>query len=85
MPTDQVHLIQKYIGSEGDVPRLSKMNGTAWKKAKAKAKASVENIAKDLINLYAERKMVKVLHLLQIRHGKKNLKMLFLMKKLLTN
>lgn len=54
-------------------------------KAKAKAKASVENIAKDLINLYAERKMVKVLHLLQIRHGKKNLKMLFLMKKLLTN
>lgn len=56
VPTDQVHLIQKYIGSEGDVPRLSKMNGTAWKKAKAKAKASVENIAKDLINLYAERK-----------------------------
>lgn len=55
VPTDQVHLIQKYIGSEGDVPRLSKMNGTAWKKAKAKAKASVENIAKDLINLYAER------------------------------
>ncbi len=56
VPTDQVHLIQKYIGSEGEVPRLSKMNGTAWKKAKAKAKASVENIAKDLINLYAERK-----------------------------
>ena len=56
VPTDQVHLIQKYIGSEGEVPRLSKMNSTAWKKAKAKAKASVENIAKDLINLYAQRK-----------------------------
>lgn len=56
VPTDQVHLIQKYIGPEGDVPRLSKMNGTSWKKAKAKAKASVENIAKDLIKLYAERK-----------------------------
>lgn len=56
VPTDQVNLIQKYIGSEGEVPRLSKMNSNAWKKAKAKAKASVENIAKDLINLYAERK-----------------------------
>lgn len=56
VPTDQVNLIQKYIGSEGEVPRLSKMNGTTWKKAKAKAKASVENIAKELINLYAQRK-----------------------------
>lgn len=56
VPTDQVQLIQKYIGSEGEVPRLSKMNGTAWKRAKARAKASVENIAKDLIKLYAERK-----------------------------
>ena len=59
VPTDQVNLIQKYIGSEGEVPRLSKMNSTAWKKAKAKAKASVENIAKELINLYAERKSGK--------------------------
>lgn len=59
VPTDQVHLIQKYIGSEGEVPRLSKLNSTAWKKAKAKAKASVENIAKDLIDLYAQRKSGK--------------------------
>ena len=59
VPTDQVHLIQKYIGAEGEVPRLSKMNSTAWKRAKAKAKASVENIAKDLIDLYAQRKSGK--------------------------
>lgn len=59
VPTDQVHLIQKYIGSEGEVPRLSKMDSPAWRKAKAKAKASVENIAKDLINLYAQRKSGK--------------------------
>ena len=58
VPTDQVHLIQKYIGAEGEVPRLSKMNSTAWKRAKAKAKASVENIAKDLIDLYAQRKRI---------------------------
>ncbi|WP_196594359.1 transcription-repair coupling factor [Pectinatus sottacetonis] len=56
VPTDQVHLLQKYIGSEGDIPRLSKMDGIAWNKAKAKAKEAVEKIAKDLVKLYAERK-----------------------------
>lgn len=56
VPTDQVHLLQKYIGSEGDVPRLSRMDGVAWNKAKAKAKAAVEKIARELVKLYAERK-----------------------------
>lgn len=57
VPTDQVHLLQKYIGSEGDVPRLHKMGGSEWNKAKAKAKASVADIAKELIKLYAERQV----------------------------
>ncbi len=56
VPTDQVHLLQKYIGSEGEVPRLHRMGGTEWAKAKAKARASVEDIAKELIALYAKRK-----------------------------
>ncbi len=57
VPTDQVHLLQKYIGSEGDIPRLHKMGGSEWSKAKAKAKASVADIAKELIKLYAERQV----------------------------
>jgi transcription-repair coupling factor (superfamily II helicase) len=56
VPTDQVHLLQKYIGSEGEVPRLHRMGGTEWAKAKAKARSSVEDIAKDLIALYAKRR-----------------------------
>ena len=56
VPTDQVQLLQKYIGAEGEAPRLSRMGGTEWNKAKARAKASVENIAKDLIKLYAKRR-----------------------------
>ena len=59
VPTDQVHLLQKYIGSEGEVPRLHRMGGTEWAKAKAKARASVENIAKELIAIYAKRKNAK--------------------------
>ena len=56
VPTDQVQLLQKYIGSEGETPRLHKMGGTEWAKAKAKAKASAEDIAQDLIKLYAKRR-----------------------------
>ena len=56
VPTDQVGLLQKYIGSEGDVPRLHRMGGTEWVKAKARAKKSVEDIAKKLIEIYAKRR-----------------------------
>ena len=59
VPTDQVQLLQKYIGSEGEVPRLHRMGGTEWIKAKAKAKASVEDIAQHLIEIYARRKDAK--------------------------
>lgn len=57
VPTDQVHLLQKYIGSEGEVPRLHKMGGTEWTKAKSRARASVVDIAKELIKLYAQRQV----------------------------
>ncbi len=56
VPTDQVQYLQKYIGAEGETPRLSKMGGAEWNRAKARAKASVEDIAKDLIKLYAKRR-----------------------------
>ena len=59
VPTDQVGLLQKYIGSEGEVPRLHRMGGTEWVKAKARAKKSVEDIAKKLIEIYAKRKQAK--------------------------
>ena len=59
VPTGQVGLLQKYIGSEGETPRLHRMGGTEWLKAKAKAKKSVEDIAKNLIEIYAERRQAK--------------------------
>lgn len=57
VPTDQVHLLQKYIGAEGETPRLHKMGGTEWVKAKSKAKAAVADMAKELVSLYAERQI----------------------------
>ena len=56
VPTDQVQLLQKYISSEGETPRLSHLGGQEWKRAKARAKKSVEDIAAKLIEIYAKRK-----------------------------
>lgn len=55
VPVDQVQLLQKYIGSEGEAPRLSRLGGTDWARTKAKAKAAVTDLARELIELYARR------------------------------
>jgi len=57
VPTDQVYLLQKYIGSEGEAPRLNKMGGSEWNRAKSKAKAAVADLARDLLVLYAKREL----------------------------
>ncbi|MCX7780289.1 MAG: transcription-repair coupling factor [Negativicutes bacterium] len=59
VPTDQVGLLQKYIGAEGEVPRLHRMGGSEWAKAKSRAKAAVADLAQDLIKLYAERQVAR--------------------------
>lgn len=55
IPTDQLDMIQKYIGAEDKGPKLNKLGGTEWVKVKAKAKKAIENMAVDLLKLYAER------------------------------
>ena len=57
LPVDKLDMVSKYIGAHGDdgLVKLSKFGGTEWGRAKAKAKAAVKDIAKDLIKLYAER------------------------------
>ena len=57
VPTDQVQLLQKYISSEGEAPKLSRLGGTDWSRTKAKAKAAVADLARELIDLYARRQM----------------------------
>ncbi len=55
IPTDQLDMIQKYIGAEDKGPKLNKLGGTEWVKVKAKAKKAIEAMAMDLLKLYAER------------------------------
>lgn len=55
VPVEQINLVQKYVGSEGKEPKIYKLGGSDWKKVKKKVQSSVEDIADDLIKLYAER------------------------------
>ncbi|RNF38336.1 transcription-repair coupling factor [Planococcus salinus] len=59
VPVDQIDLIQKYIASEEKEPKLHKMGGAEWKKTRSKVSAAVQDIADDLIKLYAEREALK--------------------------
>lgn len=59
LPTYQSHLIQKYVGAEGKRVRVSKMGGKEWAKTKAGVKGAIEDMARELLKLYAAREAVK--------------------------
>lgn len=51
----QLEKIQKYSGGEGHKPKLNKLGGTEWHKTKTRVKTAVEELARDLVELYAIR------------------------------
>ena len=55
VPVEQIDQVQKYVGSEDKEPKIYALGGSDWKKVKKKVQSSVEDIADDLIKLYAER------------------------------
>ena len=55
IPVEQMHLVQKYIGSDSGAPKLNRLGGTAWERTKAKVRASVQDMADELLRLYAAR------------------------------
>ncbi len=59
IPIEQVNLIQRYIGNEGNNPRIDKIGGKSWENRKSRVKKSVEELAHKLIDLYSRRKAAK--------------------------
>ncbi|MDR2903992.1 MAG: transcription-repair coupling factor, partial [Clostridiales bacterium] len=53
--TSQMDMLQKYIGGDDAKPKLNKLGGSDWAKAKARVRSSVQILAQDLIALYAKR------------------------------
>lgn len=59
VPTSSLDNVKKYIGSGDGAPRLNKLGSKDWAKAKARVKSNLQEIAKDLIELYAKREKAK--------------------------
>ena len=56
VPIEQVNLVQRYIGSEGENPSLDRIGSKSWENRKSKVKKAVEDLAQKLITLYSKRK-----------------------------
>ncbi|KPK99701.1 MAG: hypothetical protein AMJ91_06760 [candidate division Zixibacteria bacterium SM23_73_3] len=55
VPIEEFNRVHKFVGKEG-APSLSKLGGTSWEKLKKRTKKSIQDMAQELIQLYAERK-----------------------------
>ncbi len=56
VPVDQLAKISRYVGGGGSHPPLSKLGGSRWDTIKARARRAAQELAGELLNLYAERK-----------------------------
>jgi transcription-repair coupling factor (superfamily II helicase) len=56
VPADRMSILQKYIGADEDNPKLDRLGGRSWDIAKKKAKQSIWEIAKQLVEISALRK-----------------------------
>ncbi|KWT91115.1 transcription-repair coupling factor [Candidatus Magnetominusculus xianensis] len=59
VPVGSINLIKKYWAEEGVLPRLDKLGGKTWQRAKGRAKKRIEILAEKLIAHYAEREVAK--------------------------
>lgn len=58
VPIHQADRISRYVGADGTTPRLSRLGTSDWERAKGKVREAVEEVAKDLLNLYATRQTI---------------------------
>ncbi len=59
IPIEKITELEKYLGSEGSVPKLTKIGTNDWEKRKKQVREQLESIAKDLIELQVKRENAK--------------------------
>ncbi|MDE2965819.1 MAG: hypothetical protein OXU26_18070, partial [Acidobacteriota bacterium] len=57
VPLERLDLVQKHSSGAGARPPLDKLGGVSWKKAKSRARKSIRDMAQELLDLYARRKI----------------------------
>lgn len=55
VPIEQANLVQKFIGNDGRIPKLDSIGSSSWTKKKERAIKNAQELAQDLVRLYAER------------------------------
>jgi len=58
VPVNMMHLVQKYIGSDEAPPRIHKLGGTAWFRVQERVRRSIRDMAGELLEIYAARKVL---------------------------
>lgn len=59
LPVEKISTLEKYIGPEGNTPKLNKMGAANWEKIRSRAKKSIEELAEKLLDIYAKRELTK--------------------------
>ncbi|ELY5748029.1 transcription-repair coupling factor [Streptococcus iniae] len=59
LPVEQIESLSKYVSADGKIPKINKLNDGRFQKTKQKVTKQVEDIADDLLKLYAERSQLK--------------------------
>jgi len=57
IPVSQVRMVEKHLAAEGTVPELSRLGSAAWARARERARKSAERVARDLLEIYASRRI----------------------------
>lgn len=73
-----INRVQKFSSQEGHTPKLSKLGSGDWDRAKAKTKKRLKEIARDLIQLYARRKIAKGFAFSEDSHWQREMEASFL-------
>lgn len=59
VPLDRLNQVQRYRGADSHAPKLDKLGGSSWAKTTARVKKGIEEMAGELVELYASREIVE--------------------------
>jgi transcription-repair coupling factor (superfamily II helicase) len=59
VPTDQINLVQRYIGVEGQSPKIHRLGTAEWEREKRKVREATQEIARELLELNARRELAR--------------------------
>ncbi|MBN1885453.1 MAG: transcription-repair coupling factor [Candidatus Krumholzibacteriota bacterium] len=59
IPVTRLRMVEKYVAAEGSEPSLARLGGAAWARSRERARKSAEKIARDLLELYAARRLAE--------------------------